>query len=272
MTAPPDPYDAPMHSRLIDALALAVREAGELVERIRLAGFVSRDKADASPVTEADEQAEILLTAAIAAADPGALIVGEEACAAGVRPDPTARFWLIDPVDGTKDFIAGGPDYSVNVALIDGGVPMLGLVLAPRSGMLWAGAIGVGAFRQAADGAREPIATRAMPTAPVVVTSRSHLDDQTRAYCAAIPNAQTRPSGSSLKFCLLAEGSADVYPRFGPTSEWDTAAGDAVLRAAGGTTRHPDGRDFSYGKAEFLNGAFLAVGEPDSIGRLPPLS
>lgn len=261
-----------MHDRLIEALAPAVREAGELVERIRLAGVVSRDKADASPVTEADERAEILLTAAIAAADPGALIVGEEACAAGIRPDPCARFWLIDPVDGTKDFIAGGPDYSVNVALIDNGVPVLGLVLAPRSMTLWAGAVGVGAFRQVDDGAREPIATRAMGEAPIVVTSRSHLDEKTRAYCAAIPNAQTRASGSSLKFCLLAEGAADVYPRFGPTSEWDTAAGDAVLRAAGGITRHPDGRDFSYGKRDFLNGAFLAVGDPKTIGKLPPLS
>ena len=263
-----------MHSRLIDALAPAVREAGELVERIRLAGIVSRDKADASPVTEADEQAEILLTAAIAAADPGALIVGEEACAAGIRPDPCTRFWLIDPVDGTKDFIAGGPDYSVNVALIDGGVPVLGLVLAPRSGLLWAGAVGLGvaAFRQIAGGAREPITTRAMGDAPVVVTSRSHLDHQTRAYCAAIPNARTEPSGSSLKFCLLAEGSADVYPRFGPTSEWDTAAGDAVLRAAGGIVRHPDGRDFAYGKPEFLNGAFLAVGDPGAMGKLPPMA
>ena len=260
-----------MHSRLIDALAPAVREAGALVERIRLAGIVSRDKADASPVTEADEQAEILLAAAIAAADPGALIVGEEACAAGIRPDPCARFWLIDPVDGTKDFIAGGPDYSVNVALIDGGVPVLGLVLAPRSDTLWAGAIGVGAYRQIGISAPQSIATRPMDDAPVVVTSRSHLDDQTRAYCAAIPNARTQPSGSSLKFCLLAEGAADVYPRFGPTSEWDTAAGDAVLRAAGGIVRHPDGRNFSYGKPEFLNGAFLAVGDPSAIGRLPAL-
>lgn len=261
-----------MHSRLIDALAPAVREAGELVERIRLAGIVTRAKSDASPVTEADEQAEILLAAAIAAADPGALVVGEEACAAGIRPDPCARYWLIDPVDGTKDFIAGGPDYSVNVALVDGGVPVIGLVLAPRSDTLWAGAVGVGAYKQVGDGPRTPIATRAMGAAPVVVTSRSHLDDATRAYCAAIPNAQTRPSGSSLKFCLLAEGAADVYPRFGPTSEWDTAAGDAVLRAAGGITRHPDGRVFGYGKPDFLNGVFLALGDPSAVYRLPPLA
>lgn len=260
-----------MHDRLIEALAPAVREAGELIERIRLNGVVARDKADASPVTEADEAAEHLLTAAIAAADPGALIVGEEACAAGIKPDPTARFWLIDPLDGTRDFIAGGPDYSVNVALIEGGTPVLGLVLSPRDGTLWAGSTQVGAFCQR-NGRRETIRTRPYDATPIVVTSRSHLDDATRAYAAAIAGADTRPSGSSLKFCLLAEGAADVYPRFGPTSEWDTAAGDAVLRAAGGITRHPDGRTFSYGKPEFLNGAFLAVGDPSAVDRLPPLA
>lgn len=259
-----------MHDRLIEALTPAVREAGALIERIRAAGVVARDKADASPVTEADEAAERLLTAAIAAADPGAVIVGEEASAAGFQPEPSARFWLIDPLDGTRDFIAGGPDYSVNVALIEGGVPVLGLVLAPRDGTLWAGAAGLGAFRELG-GRREAIVTRTFPAAPVVVTSRSHLDDQTRAYAAAIPGADTRPSGSSLKFCLLAEGAADVYPRFGPTSEWDTAAGDAVLRAAGGSTRQADGRAFAYGKPRFLNGAFLAVGDPSAIDRLPPL-
>lgn len=260
-----------MQDQLIDALAPAVREAGALIERIRMAGVVARDKADASPVTEADEAAEHLLTAAIAAADPGALIVGEEACAAGIRPDPTARFWLIDPLDGTRDFIAGGPDYSVNIALIEGGIPVLGLVLSPRDGTLWAGGSRVGAFRQC-DGNREPIRTRPFDSRPVVVTSRSHLDDATRAYAAAITGADTQPSGSSLKFCLLAEGVADVYPRFGPTCEWDTAAGDAVLRAAGGITRHPDGRDFGYGKPEFRNGAFLAVGDPSAVDRLPPLA
>lgn len=260
-----------MHHRLIEALTPAVREAGELIERIRASGIVSRDKADLSPVTEADERAEQLLTAAIAAADPGALIVGEEAHAAGVKPDPAARFWLIDPLDGTRDFIAGGSDYSVNVALIEGGVPVLGLVLAPRDGTLWAGSASLGAFR-VRNQQREPIAARPFGATPVVVTSRSHLDDATRAYAASIPGADTRPSGSSLKFCLLAEGSADVYPRFGPTSEWDTAAGDAVLRAAGGLTRHPEGGVFAYGKPGFVNGAFLAVGDPAAYAKLPPLA
>lgn len=259
-----------MHHPLIDALVPAVRAAGELIEAIRIAGFEQRSKSDASPVTEADERAEQLLMEALATADPSALVVGEEACAAGLKPSPAARFWLVDPLDGTKDFVGGGPDYSVNVALIEAGVPVLGLVLAPRDGTLWAGAAGLGAFRERAGGAREPIAARKWPDRPVVVTSRSHLDDKTRNYAAAI-GGDMRPSGSSLKFCLLAEGSADVYPRFGPTSEWDTAAGDAVLRAAGGMTRDASGEPFPYAKPEFLNGAFLAVADPAAYAHLPPL-
>lgn len=251
----------------IDALTPAVRAAGDLIERVRANGVTARDKADASPVTEADELAEELLTAAIRAADPDGVIVGEEASAVGLQPDPCARFWLIDPLDGTRDFIAGGSDYSVNVALIEAGVPVLGLVLAPRSGTLWAGAAAHGAWR---DGTA--IRARALPPRPVVVTSRSHLDPETQAYVAAIPHADVRPSGSSLKFCLLAEGAADVYPRFGPTSEWDTAAGDAVLRAAGGMTFGVDGGTFTYAKPRFLNGAFLAVGDADAATGLPPLT
>ncbi len=258
-----------MTNSLIEALIPAVRAAGELIEIIRLAGVIHRDKSDASPVTEADERAEELLTAAILAIDPNAIIVGEEASAAGIQPDPCARFWLLDPLDGTKDFIAGGPDYSVNVGLIEGGVPVLGIVMAPRSGLLWAGAEGEGAFRESADGMREPITTRRLSSRPIVVTSRSHIDSDTSRYASAIANSDTRPSGSSLKFCLVAEGSADIYPRFGPTSEWDTAAGDALLRAAGGTTRGRDGETFAYGKPKFLNGAFLAVGDPAAA--IPPL-
>jgi 3'(2'), 5'-bisphosphate nucleotidase len=255
---------------LIEALLPAVRAAGALIEEIRQAGVNMRTKADASPVTEADERAESLLTAAIRAADPGGVIVGEEASAAGVQPEPGARYWLIDPLDGTKDFIAGGSDYSVNVALVEKGVPVLGIVLAPRDGTLWAGAAGHGAFRERAGTAREPIATRPYPARPTVVCSRSHLDDATKRYAEAL-GGSVQPSGSSLKFCLLAEGAADVYPRFGPTCEWDTAAGDAVLRAAGGMTHDASGAAFPYGKPKFLNGAFLAVGDPAAHDRLPPL-
>lgn len=260
-----------MSHPFIDALTPAMRDAGALIEQIRLAGIVQRAKADESPVTEADERAEALLFAAIARADPGAPIVGEETCAATGRPPPTARFWLVDALDGTRDFVEGGQDYSVNVALVEAGVPVLGLVLAPRTGVLWAGAAGAGAFRQMSGGDAGPILATHWQGHPRVVASRSHIDRRTLDYCTAIGGTLAR-SGSSLKFCLIAEGLADVYPRFGPTSEWDTAAGDAVLRAAGGMTRGADGEIFAYGKPDYLNGAFLAVGDPAAYDALPPLS
>ena len=256
---------------LIDALVPAMRAAAAVIEHVREGGIVQRDKADASPVTEADEAAEVLLTAAIRAVDASP-IVGEEAHAAGHRVDACARFWLIDPLDGTKDFIAGRAGYSVNVALIEGGVPVLGLVLSPRDGVLWAGALGRGAFRQnGPDAPRLPIGTHPMRPLPVVVVSHSHLDPRTADWVTALGACALEPAGSSLKFCRVAEGSADVYPRYGPTCEWDTAAGHAVLLAAGGTMRAAGGGDFVYAKPEYKNGGFLALGDRNSIGRLPPL-
>lgn len=260
-----------MDHPLITALAPAMRDAGALIEQIRLAGITHRAKADESPVTEADERAEALLIAAIRAIDPEATIVGEESCAAHGRPAATARFWLVDALDGTRDFVGGGADYSVNVGLIEAGVPILGLVLAPRTGVLWVGAAGAGAWRQESGGDFVPITTSTLQSPPRVVASRSHPDKQTDAYCTTI-GGELRRSGSSLKFCMIADGDADVYPRFGPTSEWDTAAADAVLRAAGGMTRGQDGEPFAYAKPDYLNGPFLAVGDPAAYDALPSLA
>lgn len=262
--------DTLAQAELLEALSPALRAAGALIEELKAKGLVQRDKADKSPVTEADEAAEALLAAAIRALEPDAVIVGEEAVAGGIIPDIAPRFWLVDPLDGTRDFIGGGPDYSVNVGLVEDGVPVLGLVLHPPSATLWTGARGLGAWKESPAEARHAIRTRPLPpTAPRIVTSRSHLDEQTRAWAAACPGADTHPSGSSLKFCLLAEGAADAYPRFGPTCEWDTAAADAILRAAGGTTLGPDGAALGYGKARYLNGAFLALGDPAAPAHLP---
>jgi 3'(2'), 5'-bisphosphate nucleotidase len=261
------------HAELLEALAPALREAGALIERLKANGLVHRDKADKSPVTEADEAAEALLEAAIRKLDGDAVIVGEEAVAAGVLPDVARRFWLIDPLDGTKDFVGGGSDYSVNVGLVEDGEPTLGLVLHPPTQTLWTGAAGLGAWKDAPGSARHPIRARPFAgVAPRIVTSRSHLDAETRAWCAACEGAETHPSGSSLKFCLLAEGAADAYPRFGPTSEWDTAAADAILRAAGGSTLGGDGNPLAYGKLRYLNGPFLAVADPAAVPKLPPFS
>ena len=255
---------------LIDILAPVMRAAGRLIEAVREAGIDVRDKADASPVTEADERAELLITAALIAADPDTPIVGEEAHAAGHRPPPAERFWLIDPLDGTRDFIAGRAAYSVNIGLIEHGRPVFGLVLSPRDGVLWAGAEGHGAFRQLPGEGREWITARPCAMPPVVVVSHSHLDDATREYLSRLGMVALEPAGSSLKFCRLAEGSADIYPRYGPTMEWDTAAGHAVLVAAGGAMRSP-GRAFTYGKPGYLNGPFLAVGDEATFATLPPL-
>ncbi len=256
---------------LLDALVPVMREAGELIEAVRVAGFETRGKTDLSPVTEADERAEALITAVLTRLDPWTPIVAEEAHAAGHRPPPAARFWLIDPLDGTRDFVAGRPAYSVNIALIEDDVPVLGLVLSPRDGVLWAGAHGAGAFRERPGEGRAPIHTRRAALPPTVVVSHSHLDDATREYLSRLGMVDLEPAGSSLKFCRLAEGSADVYPRYGPTMEWDTAAGDAVLRAAGGAMVGPSGRPFAYAKPGYRNGAFLAVGDPALIATLPPL-
>ncbi len=259
------------HPALLDALVPVMREAGDLIETVRIAGFETRGKTDLSPVTEADERAEALITSVLTGIDPGTPIVAEEAHAAGHRPLACARFWLIDPLDGTRDFVAGRPAYSVNIALVEDDVPVLGLVLSPRDGVLWAGALACGAFRQEAGRERVPVHARPAASPPAVVVSHSHLDDATREYLARMGLVALEPTGSSLKFCRLAEGTADVYPRYGPTMEWDTAAGDAVLRAAGGVMVGPSGRPFAYGKPGYRNGAFLAVGDPALLGTLPPL-
>ena len=260
-----------MTSHLLAALAPVMREAGELIESVRISGFETRGKTDLSPVTEADERAEAVITAVLTGLDPGTPIVAEEAHAAGHRPAPAARFWLIDPLDGTRDFVAGRAAYSVNIALIEDDRPVLGLVLSPRDGVLWAGAQGVGAFRQRPGEDRQPITVRRAASPPAVVVSHSHLDDMTKEYLTLMGLVELEPAGSSLKFCRLAEGSADVYPRYGPTMEWDTAAGHAVLLAAGGAMVGPSGRDFRYGKPGYRNGAFLAVGDAAILATLPPL-
>jgi 3'(2'), 5'-bisphosphate nucleotidase len=257
------------HPALLEALTGAVREAGRLIEEVRAAGFERVGKADGSLVTEADVRAEALLEAAIRAVDPSP-VIGEESTAAGRSACSERRFWLLDPLDGTSSFCDGGGDYTVNVALIEEGAPVLGLVLHPPTGKLWAGASGAGAWMEDG-GERKPLRTRALPGAPVVVVSHSNLDAGTRGWLDRLGTGTTRGVGSSLKFCLIAEALADVYPRLGPTSEWDTAAADAVLRAAGGMTFGPDGAPFAYGKPRHGNGAFLAVGEPAAAARLPRL-
>ena len=238
------------------------RAAGEIVMAVYATEFQVGAKSDTSPVTEADHRAEALIVPALVALTPDAQVVSEEAASAGRIPQTSERFWLVDPLDGTREFIDRNDEFTVNIALIERGVPLLGVVLAPALGRLFAGASGVGAFVESASGQREKIGCRRPPPAGLcVVSSRSHGDAQALdAYLAGRSVAARVNAGSSLKFCMVACGQADVYPRFGRTMEWDTAAGHAILRAAGGRVTDLNGAELRYGKPGFANPHFVALG------------
>jgi 3'(2'), 5'-bisphosphate nucleotidase len=254
------------YRRLVDELAVAAREAGEAILEIVRRGFDVESKQDASPVTEADRAAELIILAALARAAPGVPVIAEEEVAAGRIPAHDDLYFLVDPLDGTKEFIRGGDDYTVNIGLIEQGRPRLGVVFAPATGRLHGGCVGEGAWLDEGEG-RTPIATRPRGELTTAVASKSHLNQATINYLeAAVGNCSYVSVGSSLKFCIVAEGRADIYPRAAPTSEWDTAAGHAVLLAAGGLVDGPDGEALGYGKRAFLNRAFVATS-----GWKPPL-
>ena len=246
---------------LLEAIAVACREAGESIMEVRARGFAVEQKSDLSPVTEADRAAEAILLEALARVAPGVPVIAEEEVAAGRIPAHGDSYFLVDALDGTKEFVRGGDDFTVNVGLIVAGGPVLGVVLAPAYGRMHAGIMGDGAWMQNLNGERVPIRTRALGEKMVAVASKSHFTQATTDYLEALqPDCGHVGTGSSLKFCILAEGCADIYPRLSPTSEWDTAAGHAVLLAAGGRCDGPDGTPLAYGKAAFLNPAFVATG------------
>jgi 3'(2'), 5'-bisphosphate nucleotidase len=245
---------------LIEALADAAREAGEAILTVRRRGFEVETKGDTSPVTEADRAAERIILDALARAAPGVPVIAEEEVAAGRIPAHDELYFLVDPLDGTKEFVRGGDDYTVNIGLIAGGQPKLGVVLAPEQGRLHGGIDGEGAWSEEG-GVRQPIRTRPLGAEMMAVASKSHFTQNTADYLDSICQGCGHVGiGSSLKFCILAEGRADIYPRLGPTSEWDTAAGHAVLLAAGGRCDGPDGQALRYGKRAFLNRAFVGTG------------
>jgi 3'(2'), 5'-bisphosphate nucleotidase len=247
------------HRRLVDDLAEAAREAGEAILTVVRRGFEVEAKHDASPVTEADRAAELIILAALARIAPGVPVIAEEEVAAGRIPAHENSYFLVDPLDGTKEFVRGGDDYTVNIGLIEQGAPKLGVVFAPATGRLHGGCVGVGAWLDEGHG-RTPIRTRERGKQVTAVASKSHLNQATVDYLeAAVGTCGYVSIGSSLKFCIVAEGRADIYPRAAPTSEWDTAAGHAVLLAAGGLVDGPDGTALRYGKRAFLNRAFVAT-------------
>jgi len=247
------------YNRLVDDLAEAAREAGEAILTIVRRGFDVEAKRDSSPVTEADRAAELVILAALAQAAPGVPVIAEEEVAAGRIPAHDDCYFLVDPLDGTKEFVRGGDDYTVNIGLIENGVPKVGVVFAPATGRLHGGCVGAGAWVDEGRG-RRPISTRARGENVTAVASKSHLNQATIDYLeAAVGTCGYVSIGSSLKFCIVAEGEADIYPRAAPTSEWDTAAGHAVLLAAGGIVDGPDGSALQYGKPAFINRAFVAT-------------
>lgn len=256
------------NSDFLQSIIYSAQRAGGAIMAVYGTDFSVRGKADASPVTEADEAAEKILLADLAAIAPGIPVVAEESAAAGRIPDVADRFFLVDPLDGTKEFISHRDEFTVNVALIENGLPALGVVFAPaRRELFWGDVHAQRAGRIDADpdgtmpSMGTSIAARVAPEQGLVaVASRSHRTPETDAFLANYPVAEFRSIGSSLKFCLVATGDADLYPRVGPTMEWDTAAGHAVLLAAGGRVTDLEGRPFLYGKPGFRNGNFVARG------------
>jgi 3'(2'), 5'-bisphosphate nucleotidase len=261
MTAPSD---------FARALAETAWHAGEIILSHYAAGVEARHKEDHSPVTAADEEAETFILSRLKALSPDETVIAEEEVSAGHLREIGARFFLVDPLDGTKEFISRNGEFTVNIAEIENGKPVRGVVYAPAKNRLFIGEVGHGAFEIAtAPGAlpdfaeAKAIAVRPIPAdGMVAVASRSHRDSKTDEYLAAYPIKDFVSAGSSLKFCLVAAGEADIYPRHGRTMEWDTAAGHAVLAAAGGSVTTLDGRPFTYGKVEekFANPFFVARG------------
>ena len=245
----------------LQTLVRIAQAAGTVVMRHYQAGCDARIKADRSPVTDADEEAEKLILAELAAAFPGVPVVAEEEAAAGRIAKVGSRFFLVDPVDGTKEFVKRGGEFTVNIGEVADGEPVSGVVFAPAIGRLFVGAGGEGAFELTAGETRRIAARAPAADGLVAVSSRSHPDAKTDELLKSLTIKGQTNAGSSLKFCLVAAGEADIYPRAGQTMEWDTAAGHAVLRAAGGSVTSWDGTPFVYGKPGFHNGPFIARGK-----------
>jgi len=253
----------PSHQILRQSCTEFAVEAAREIMRIYAGDLGERTKADKSPVTDADHAAEAIIVKGLRALTPGTPVVAEEEMAAGRLPGlDGGPFWLVDPLDGTKEFIKRNGEFTVNIALIEDGKPTLGIVLAPATETLWRGAVGLGADKSQGGGAFTAIHTRAAPAEGLTAcASRSHaiysnLDIWFRNNNLTV--AERVQAGSSLKFCLIAEGKADIYPRFGPTNEWDTAAGQGVLEAAGGEVVTTDDQPLVYGKPGFGNPHFIA--------------
>lgn len=255
--------DRPSDDALMQFAAALAEEAGALILSIRDRGFAVNRKADRTLVTDADGAAEALILAALRRRDPEVPVIAEEEAAAGIAPDGGAEFWLVDPLDGTRDFAAGLDDFAVNIGLVRQGKPVLGAVGVPAKGQVFFGRVGHGAFRRDAAGTAAIAARRPPDSGLTLVVSRFHGDARPvlpRAL-AERPIAQMIRMGSAAKFCWVAEGRADCYPRRGRTMEWDTAAPQAVVEAAGGRVlTQPEEAPLRYGKPGWENPGIFCVG------------
>jgi 3'(2'), 5'-bisphosphate nucleotidase len=270
--------DLPEPRRLLDAICEIARRAGHaILEVYGRADFAVARKSDDSPLTEADEVAHSIISGALEQLAPRLPVLSEES----VPAEPATRrgwprYWLVDPLDGTKEFLKRNGEFTVNIALIEGQRAVLGAVFAPALDRMYFGAAGVGAWRRDAGEAAKPIAVRRNATTPLrVVGSRSHPSPELAAYLAALPAYEITDMGSSLKICLVAEGAADIYPRLGPTSEWDTAAAQAILESAGGRMIDVAGQPLRYNSKDgLLNPHFLAFGDQqrDWLAPIQPTS
>src|ERR1700733_3135663 len=255
-------------SRLLEAMVAAALEAGRAANRIYQGAYTVHTKLDASPVTTADHVAEEIILRHLALHAPQIHVIAEEQVAAGNVPVVAEEFFLVDPLDGTKEFLQRNGDFTVNIALIRHAAPVLGVVYAPATGQLFTADVGTASARRASLdpqtarlGDLSAIKVRKVPADGITaVASRSHRTTETDGYLARYTVANLVAVGSSLKFCLVAAGEADLYPRLGPTMEWDTAAGQAVLVAAGGTVLAPGGAPLEYGKPGLRNSHFIAGG------------
>jgi 3'(2'), 5'-bisphosphate nucleotidase len=249
---------------LMEALTALAAEASAAILH-RAADPKARHKPDGSPVTAADEEAEAIIHSGLRRLAPDLPIIAEEA-ASRKKPEPTGSersYFLVDPLDGTREFIAGRDEYTVNIAVVTAGVPTLGIIAAPALGLLWRGVVGRGTERLTISSDTKPVTIHARKPHDkefVILASRSHMEPRTLAYLDRFPDAKLFQCGSSIKFCRLAEGAADLYPRLAPTHDWDIAAGHAILVAAGGTVRAPDGTALRYGSNDLLIPDFIASG------------
>jgi 3'(2'), 5'-bisphosphate nucleotidase len=243
--------------------------AGAAIMRVYGAGFEVQRKEDDSPLTLADLESQRVILEGLAQVTPGVPILSEESAQSPWSERRTWReLWVVDPLDGTREFVKRNGEFTVNIALVVEHEPVLGVVAAPALGLYYWGAAGVGAFSHHAKSSRTPIHVSAPQNPLRVVGSRSHSSPETASYLARLAPHVMSGIGSSLKFCLLAEGKADLYPRFGPTSEWDTAAGQALLEAAGGHVTRLDGHRLRYNcRDSLINGDFLAFSDPSVLPR-----